>query len=371
MLSIDHGTSGPLHLSYAKVWEKNIADIFTAAAQVRLGNNLDVNSGNPIGMGMGAACLYEGKRTTASSYLRSPPQNLTIITDSPIAKILLDSSSKKATGALTISGVIYRASKEVILSAGALNTPQILMLSGIGPASELQKHSIEQLHDLPQVGQNLQDHCFAPVTILLKPGSNDRAAFACDEAAMTAAKEQLAKDGTGPLASLYCSTPMGWFKDSNVLNSSEFAELPQDIQRQLSKPTVPIFEIATVSATSHFIFKTNEAKHVPPLFLGDHTPGPEDTFLTALAFGQNPQSVGTVTLASSNLADAPLIDPQLLKHPFDRRVAIEAMRRTMDLLEAPVFEDMTVRKLFPKSREEEDVWVSPPSFMIKRSDKKC
>lgn len=72
----------------------------------------------------------------------------------------------------------------------------------------------------------------------------------------------------------------------------------------------------------------------------------------------NPQSYGEVTLASANPLDAPIADPNLLSHPFDRRVIIEAMRSTMDWLEAPVFKKNTVKMIgCPKSRSEEDVWV--------------
>jgi choline dehydrogenase-like flavoprotein len=71
----------------------------------------------------------------------------------------------------------------------------------------------------------------------------------------------------------------------------------------------------------------------------------------------NPQSVGEVTLRSSDPSDAPVIDPKLLSHPFDKRSMIEAMRRLMDYLEAPVFQKNTVKMIgCPKSRSDEDIW---------------
>jgi choline dehydrogenase-like flavoprotein len=75
----------------------------------------------------------------------------------------------------------------------------------------------------------------------------------------------------------------------------------------------------------------------------------------------NPHSVGEVTLRSANPSDPPRIDPNLLSHPFDRRVAIEAMRQTMDFLEAPVFKNTTVKMIgCPNSRSDEDIWVCCP-----------
>jgi choline dehydrogenase-like flavoprotein len=71
----------------------------------------------------------------------------------------------------------------------------------------------------------------------------------------------------------------------------------------------------------------------------------------------NPQSYGEVTLNSADPSDAPRADPKLLSHPFDRRVMIEAMRKMMDYLEAPVFKKSTVKMIgCPKSRKDEDIW---------------
>jgi len=336
----DHGTNGPLHLSYADPWEKGMADVFQAAKEIGWGVNPDVNSGNPIGLGLGAACMYKGARTTAASYLENAPDNLTVLTNSPTAKVLF--SGKKAMGIRTIEGKEFHAKQGVILSAGSLDTPKLLLLSGVGPAAELKQHGIDVVHDLPEVGKNLQDHCFSTVTLLQTEGTNDRMAYETNEENKAAAKAQYAKDKTGQMNELYCGVPMGWFKNDAVLASSEFKDLDPHTQGHIKKPTVPIFEIAT---------------HVPPLFTGDYELKPTDSYLTALAFSMNPQSTGAVTLISSNPSDPPKIDPKLLSHPYDRRVAIEAVRAVMSYLEAPVFKKNTVKMIgCPKSRSDEDIW---------------
>jgi len=254
-------------LSYASTFEKGLEDVFIAAKEVGLGINPDVNSGNPIGMGMGAACMYQGGRTTAASYLENAPSNLTILVNSTVAKVIL--SGKKAKGIQTVDGKEFFASKDVILSSGALNSPQILMLSGIGPANELKKHGIPLVHDIPDVGKHLQDHCFATATILQKPGTNDRMTFETNEKAVAAARAQHTKDKTGLMTELYCATPMGWFKNEKVLETAEFKTLDAHTQEHIKKPTVPIFELAT---------------HCPPLFMGDYELKPTDCYLTALGF---------------------------------------------------------------------------------------
>jgi choline dehydrogenase-like flavoprotein len=357
-MSLDHGTSGPLHLSYAPRFEKGLEDVFIAAEEMGMGVNPDVNSGNPIGMGMGAASMYQGSRTTALSYLENAPSNLTIAVNSPVAKVIM--SGKQAKGIKTIDGKEYLAKKDVILSGGALNSPQLLMLSGIGPADELQKHGIPMVHELPDVGKHLQDHCFSTATLLQKPGTNDRMTYETDEKAVAAARAQHTKDKTGVLSEMYCSTPMGWFKNDRVLESEEYKALDKHTQEHIQKATVPVVEITT---------------HTPPLFTGDYELKPTDCYLTALGFvmsrpfqfesynsvlmrAADPQSEGEVTLNSANPSDAPQVDPKLLSHPFDRRVMIEAMRFMLDYLEAPVFKKNTIKMIgCPKSRSDEDIWV--------------
>lgn len=339
----DHGTSGPLHLSYAPVWEKGLTDVFIAAKQAGLPLNTDVNSGNPIGMGMGSSCMHEGLRTTASSYLSLMGPRFETILNSPVAKILFD--GKKMKGIRTIDGREYYAHKDVILSAGALNSPQTLMLSGIGPASELQKHNIPIVKDLPQVGENLQDHGFTTTSLLLKEGSNDRMEFEMSEEMKKTAKEGWIKDKSGKLAELYCGVPMGWFRNDRVLESKEFAELPEEKKAFIRKENVPIFEIAT---------------HVPPLYTGTHILSPKDCYLTCLSFIMNPQATGSITLSSSNPSDPPIINANLMNHPYDRRVLIEAVRKTLEFLDTPIFREKTIKMIgVPEGGVEagdEEIW---------------
>ena len=121
------------------------------------------------------------------------------------------------------------------------------MLSGIGPAKELEAHGISTVHDLPEVGKNLQDHCFSTATLLQKPGTNDRMAFETNPAAVTDAREQYKNDKSGLMSSLYCSTPMGWFKNEAVYASAEFKALDEHQKEYMKIPSVPVFEIATVN----------------------------------------------------------------------------------------------------------------------------
>jgi choline dehydrogenase-like flavoprotein len=83
--------------------------------------------------------------------------------------------------------------------------------------------------------------------------------------------------------------------------------------------------------------------------------------MTALTFVMNPQSYGEVILNSADPTDAPIIDPKLMSHPYDRRVMIEGMRSLMEFLEAPTFKKTTIKPVgWPKSKSDEDIWVCLP-----------
>jgi choline dehydrogenase-like flavoprotein len=213
--------SGSIDLTYGNAWMANVGDIFVAATQAGLPLNQDVNSGNPIGMGMSTVSITpDGQRlTAASAYLRHVPTNLAIAGDTLVTRVIFE--DKRAIGVETVSGKTYKAKCEIILSGGAINTPQLLLLSGVGPSDELSRHGIEQVQDLPMVGQNLQDHCFSAMGIVI-----DR------------------KADTNVLSQ--SPSPMGWFKLASDNETQECAELPQKVRTHRLRATVPDFEIATV-----------------------------------------------------------------------------------------------------------------------------
>jgi choline dehydrogenase-like flavoprotein len=267
--------------------------------------------------------------------LINTPDNLTIVTNSPASQILFD--GKKAIGVVA-GGKEYYAENEIILSAGALDTPKLLLLSGVGPKEELSKHGISTVVNLP-VGQGLQDHVHIGITMQVKDGCNDRTAWSAPEA-MKVAREQFNKDGTGPFRTLNASAIVGFFKGSEkLLASQEFADLPAEVQEHIKKPTVPTWELATLC---------------PPL-----TPhaDPTLTYFTVVAFGMVPQSRGTVTLKSTNPADPPLCDPNILSHPFDKINMIDTVRQCCDLLASPsLAKDVVKPFIAPKSNSDEDIW---------------
>jgi choline dehydrogenase-like flavoprotein len=250
--------------------------------------NGDLNSGDPTGWGIAPATYYKGLRVTSSSaYLNSPPANLTIKVNSPVSRVLFD-ESKRAVAVEILTGEVFRATKDIILSAGSLDTPKILLLSGIGPADDLSSLSIPLIQDLP-VGKNLKDHCFITSTLLLKP--------------QTEIPTIPAPAPTNPITSrealITGQAPMGWLSSPTVQSSAEFQALDENTKNHLLK--IPTFELMNPGVAM--------AQDLPPLELGDKV-------ITFLAAVMNAQSVGSVRLASTDPAVPALVDLNYLKSPI-------------------------------------------------------
>ena len=162
-----HGSDGPLYVSDLRHSNPLSHAFIAAGQQAGYPANTDFNGPQQQGFGLYQVTQKEGARcSSAVAYLnpvRERP-NLTIITGAQASSITFDAHAgggRRANGVVyTAGGKAYHqaATREVLLSGGAINSPQLLMLSGVGPAAQLRRHRIEVVADAPQVGENLQDH---------------------------------------------------------------------------------------------------------------------------------------------------------------------------------------------------------------------
>ncbi|AMB85174.1 glucose-methanol-choline oxidoreductase [Pseudomonas agarici] len=167
-----HGGDGPLKVSDAPYLIE--ADTLFLRTMQNLGVpfTADFNAGNLHGVGLTQSTIYKGKRCSAADAFLLPiidDPRLTLVTSARVNRILFE--GKRAVGVqYVVNGVTHERTTtgEVILTAGALVTPQLLMLSGIGPREHLEQHGIKPLVDLPGVGQNLQDHHVAILSATTK-----------------------------------------------------------------------------------------------------------------------------------------------------------------------------------------------------------
>lgn len=150
-----HGFEGPIHTT-ASARNHPLRDLLRAAflQSTNLPFNNDANGGNPIGVAPYTENWREGKRQPSGKAYGL--RGVNIMTNSWVRRILFD--GKTAKGVQLTNGKEVFAEREVIVSCGAIRTPQVLMLSGVGPAAEINKHGIEQVLEAPDVGKNFHDH---------------------------------------------------------------------------------------------------------------------------------------------------------------------------------------------------------------------
>jgi choline dehydrogenase len=200
-----------------------------------------------------------------------------------------------------------RAESEVILSAGALRTPLLLMLSGVGPRAELERHGVGVRADIPGVGKNLQDHLHTRVrSEITRPLTFG----GLDETQKAAAKRQYEEDRTGPLA-------------SNFLEAGAFVRLRD------ASPELQLFFLVQLAPDYPEAGPTN--RHG----------------LTFTAYINRPRSRGAVSLLSADPLDRPLVDFNYLDDPDDMRLAMEGVQCSLRLLHARAFDDLRGLEIAP------------------------
>ncbi|KAG1683723.1 Glucose dehydrogenase [FAD, quinone] [Nymphon striatum] len=174
LVSSYHGKHGPMVVSYAPYHTEMAKGFVEAGMEMGLYNR-DINGPRQTGFTRPQGTIVNGARCSCAFAYITPVihrKNLHIITYAHVSKILIN-GLKRASGVRFTKknkSFVVRATKEVILSAGAVNSPHILMLSGIGPKEQLEKAGVPVVQDLPGVGQNLQDHIFSVVMFNSKKG---------------------------------------------------------------------------------------------------------------------------------------------------------------------------------------------------------
>jgi choline dehydrogenase len=306
-------TGGPLEVTYA-----NYAGPFSS--YMELGMNAigiptiqDFNSGTLLGTQYCASTIRakEQKRDSSETsflYQAQTRPNLQVYTLTRAHKIIFD-ENKQATGVDIGLGVVLSVTKEVILSAGTFQSPQILMLSGIGPKETLDQYNIPVIADRPGVGQNMQDHVMFGITYRYNVETLTRLA---NDLVYTAKKfavdYTLFRRGvfTSPVADF-----IAWEKAPRNLLTSEAAAVLDEYPA--SWPEIEYFSTPGLVGDFSNVLQSQ----------------PNDGYQYASILGAlvAPLSRGNVTINSNSIFDLPEINPNWLTDPTDVSVAIAAFKR--------------------------------------------
>jgi choline dehydrogenase len=311
-----HGAKGPLQVSDLRFVNPLARAFVAAGCELGLKENADFNGEEQEGVGFYQVTQKLGRRSSAATAFLEPAlkrPNLTVVTGAHATRVIF--AGRRATGveyARDGRRETATASSEVILSGGTINSPQLLMLSGVGAGDELRAHGIQVVHELPGVGRNLQDHLFLPV------------AYECTR---PITMEKAERFGNVINYLVFHKGPLS----SNIAEAGAFLRL--DPAREA--PDLQ-FHFGAVYYLEHG-FK----KH----------PGCGFTFGPTLI---RPQSVGKITLNSADPFAPPAIDPHYLAAEGDLRVLVEGIRIARRLAQCTPFDPYRGAEVYPGPEIEDD-----------------
>ena len=324
-----HGDTGELTVCRARGANPLFDTFVEAGRQAGHPVNDDFNGAEQQGFGRYDFNIRRGKRCSASTAFLRPTRhrrNLAIATDCLVRRVVVEGG--RATGVEVSEGAdarTIRAKREVILCAGTVNSPQILMLSGIGPGDELGRHGIPVIHDLPGVGRNLQDHvdcvlayaCTKPVSLYRE--------LRADRMIRSVAKGMLFGRGV--------ATTFPY--EGGAFLKSRAEKVAPDIQVHF----MPALE--------------NSANlHIPNPFR--KAPVGEAHGFSMRVGPVNPESRGWIGLRSADPAAPALIQPNYLQDGADCRTTIAGIRMIRDVIAQPAFDAYRGREIAPGDDTQSD-----------------
>jgi choline dehydrogenase-like flavoprotein len=315
-----HGGDGPLFVNEQVSPNQGSIDFVEAAALLQFPRNDDFNGTRQEGVGLFQVTQKNGERWSASRAFIEPGKsraNLHVITNVTAKRVMF--TGGRASGvAIDQDGIerTVRARRAVVLAGGAFGTPQLLMLSGIGPADHLREHGIAVVVDRPTVGGNLQDHVDYSV------------AYETDDTRFLGQS----------LAGLFNSAKavIEWFLKRRGAMTSNYAESGGFVTIDPAAPAPDI--------QFHFF----------PVALEDHG----RTVVKAHGYSGHvcvlrPESTGTVRLASADAKDAPLIDPAFLSDPRDMALLKKGVKLLYRIMESPPLTQYRGRDRHPIDLEDD------------------
>ncbi|WP_277182818.1 GMC family oxidoreductase, partial [Caballeronia sp. BR00000012568055] len=317
------GVGGPLCITDPVVKHPSSHDFIAAAVSCGIPYTEDLNGEVHDAVGFIQHNIRAGRRHSAYTAYVEPilmRENLSIRTGCFVERV--EFRGHEAVGVVIIENGhrrTIRAAREVILSAGALNSPQLLMLSGIGPATELRRHQIHIRVDLPGVGQNLQDHFYVHASYATTRRSSYNNHISGIRKLWEGAR--------------YLTTHKGYL----ALGSSQVAAFVK------SKPSEPYADLQISFRPMTFSYLESGRIEVDP------TPA-----VAASVYRVRPSATGAVTLKSSDPTHPPALTPNFLNHPDDIGAMIFGIRKIRQIMSAQPIASRIISEKVPGPTMESD-----------------
>lgn len=310
------GATGPLHVSDLRNDNPLCNAWLEAAKQTGLPENQDFNAEETVGVGPYQLTLNGRWRDSAATAFLHPAlrrPNLSLITKATVTKVLLQGDKAKGVEYLHQGKVrIAYASHEVILAAGAVQSPQILQLSGIGPAQHLKRHGIDINIDAPEVGENLQDHLQMRTIVELNDGQHS-----------------LNRQIRNPLKA--AGFGLDWLFN---------ARGPLTVGAgQVGGAACSPFAVDGRPDIQLFVMPLSVEKPGKPLH---RHPG-----FTVSYWQCHPESRGRISLGSSDPLDDPIIETNYLSQEMDQKVMVEGLKMVREIYDQPAFRGRWIKELVP------------------------
>ncbi|CRG91596.1 Choline dehydrogenase [Talaromyces islandicus] len=356
------GYGGPVDTMINDYVPKQQYSFIPTLENLRVAENNVSLGGNPIGaMFQPSNIRFTDRKRSYSAYNPGYPSiagsNLEIRTGVTVAKINFDSSKNPivATGVTLNDGSVINAAKEVILSAGSIQSPGLLEVSGIGNKTILSNANIPQLVNLPGVGENLQDHLRVEASYRLKPNFTS---FDILKFNSTYAAEQLALYQSGE-RSIYDYTGSGYaFVSLAQATGDDFSSLLSIAEKDAENPlTDSPFEPVRSKILLDYLKNETTVPHIEVVFSDGYTgvkgypssssPLYGSYFFTLLCAMEHPFSVGSVHVTSPNVSVAPTINPNYLAQEFDVQQLIATAKYARKVASTSPLNDIWVDEYEP------------------------
>ena len=310
-----HGTDGPLAVSNIPDPQPMTRAFVQSCQELGIPYNPDFNGPVQAGCGVYQTTTRNGRRCSAAvGYLRPvlDRSNLTVETGCLVERIRFDGT--RAVGVAYSRGrarKTVRAEIEILVTSGAVGTPKIMMLSGVGPAAHLREHGIDVVHDLPGVGENLNDHFGIDIVAELN-GHYSLDKYNKPHWALWAGMEYV----------LFRSGPI----TSNVVEGGAFWFAGDD-------RSVPDLQF-------HFLAGAGAEAGVPSVPKGS-------SGITLNSYTVRPKSRGTVRLRSADPSSPPVVDPNFLAEPDDLKTSVEGVKISREIFSQPSLQEHIRAIRFP------------------------